>query len=171
MEEKKCIKMKKKRNVIKIKEGPEDQRKTKSTSLSARQIKFCECYSSGMSGAASARTAGYSSKSKDIAKSVASKVLKNPNVQSYISDRLCDIRKNTDNHLSYAVEKLISIIEKCSESALDSGKANIRELDLVIRSLDQYNKIFGHYSPERHLNINLSSSDIDKLITKYERPY
>lgn len=179
MEESKCRTMEEKvrRNAIKENKEreKEDLRKIttehKGPTISNKQLIFCENFSIGKTAVESARIAGYKANSDRSLRSIASKILSTKCVRKYLEERKGEIQKNTHTTLEYVTENLTSIIERCSKSLYSEGSPKTRELDLVIRALDQYNKIYGHYLPERHINVNVDATGIQDLVSKYEKQY
>jgi phage terminase small subunit len=144
--------------------------------LTEKQLKFCEAYLTNGHNAAAARSAaGYSMQATN---NLSSKdVLQSKAVQDYLAKRLKTVEEKEQITFDYKIKKLKQIVEL----SVPSEAANKEEINAnaAISAISELNKMQGHYSAEKHANLNLVvDADIAQakelmaqLLQQYKREY
>jgi phage terminase small subunit len=119
--------------------------------LTEKQLKFCESYlTNGHNSIAALKTAGYSIKcTSDGARAI----MASRSVQDYLSKRIKAVEEKEQITFDYKIKKLKQIVELSVPSeAITKEDINA---SAAISAISELNKMQGHYSAEKHANLNL----------------
>lgn len=138
--------------------------------LTIRQTKFCQNLIIPPHNATqSAISAGYS---RHIAKTIGSRLKANPKIQEYLKSLQSDLESQMTVSYEWKLDKLKQIVEAFIESKenLISNKVNS-----AIQAISEMNKMQGHYSPEKHVNVNIKTDpdlqQLENLINQHGKEY
>lgn len=127
--------------------------------LTIRQTKFCQNLIIPPHNATQAAiSAGYS---PHIAKTIGYRLKANLKIQEYLKSLQSDLESQMTVSYEWKLDKLKQIVEAFIESKenLISNKVNS-----AIQAISEMNKMQGHYSPEKHVNVNIKTDpDLQKL--------
>lgn len=138
--------------------------------LTIRQTKFCQNLIIPPHNATQAAiSAGYS---PHIAKTIGHRLKGNPKIQEYLKSLQSDLESQMTVSYEWKLDKLKQIVEAFIESKenLISSKVNS-----AIQAISEMNKMQGHYSPEKHLNVNIKTDpdlqQLENLINQHGKEY
>ena len=116
--------------------------------LNKRQIKFCEEYlRNGRKGGAAAKYAGYERQPY----SRSSALLKDPKIKDYLNSRVQEVIEVVRLDYDFKIKKLKQIIDIAIP---DNLERITKEVVVGLQALAEANKMQGHYSAEKHVNLN-----------------
>jgi phage terminase small subunit len=138
--------------------------------LTIKQTKFCQnLIIPPHTATQAAISAGYS---PHIAKTIGHRLKTNPKVQAYLKSLQSDLESQMTVSYEWKLNKLKQIVEAFIESKenLSSSKVNS-----AIQAISEMNKMQGHYSPEKHVNVNIKTDpdlqQLEDLIKQHGKNY
>jgi phage terminase small subunit len=138
--------------------------------LTIKQTKFCQNFILPPHNATQAAiSAGYS---PHIAKTIGHRLKTNSKVQGYLKSLQTNLENQMTVSYEWKLNKLKQIVEAFIESKenLSSSKVNS-----VIQAISEMNKMQGHYSPEKHVNVNIKTDpdlqQLEDLIKQHGKDY
>lgn len=131
--------------------------------LTTKQQKFCDEFLLGKTKRDALMSAGYS---EMTANKSAAAIFDNKNVQKYINAHQAKLSQKTQATFSNKVE----LLWKMAKVSAADDKAVA-----VVTCIAELNKMQGHHSAEKHVNVNLKA-DVDleqvmKLVKEKKRDY
>lgn len=114
--------------------------------------------------------AGYSDK---VASTVACRLLKNKEGQSYLKSIHDESKSSSVASLEWVMNKLTNI---ANLGVQEDGSFNYSALQCSLKAISEINKIKGYYAPDKKVNLNMTIDDIQEsrareLTIKYTREY
>ena len=138
--------------------------------LTIKQTKFCQNFILPPHNATQAAiSAGYS---PHIAKTIGHRLKTSSKVQGYLKSLQTNLENQMTVSYEWKLNKLKQIVEAFIESKenLSSSKVNS-----VIQAISEMNKMQGHYSPEKHVNVNIKTDpdlqQLEDLIKQHGKDY
>lgn len=143
--------------------------------LTEKQLRFCyEYMSNGNNAMQAAMAVG---DSKESAQKNSWTYLKNPLIKSFIGDKLKKMEKELDITFEWKLKKLKHVVQV---SIPDESQV-LEEIDARagVAAIAEMNKMQGHYSPDKHINANISADTdvkevqdmLQEMIRKNEKEF
>lgn len=137
--------------------------------LTIRQTKFCQNLIIHPHNATQAAiSAGYS---HHIAKTIGSRLKTNPKIQGYLKILQSDLESQMTVSYEWKLDKLKQIVEVF----IDSEDLSPNKVNSAIQAISEMNKMQGHYSPEKHVNVNIKTDpdlqQLEDLIKQHGKEY
>lgn len=138
--------------------------------LTIKQTKFCQNYIIPPHNAT--QTAIFAGYSPHIAKTIGSRLKANPKIQAYLKSLQADLESQMTVSYEWKLDKLKRIVE-----AFIENKENLRsnKVNSAIQAIAEMNKMQGHYSPEKHVSVNIKTDpdlqQLENLINQHGKEY
>ncbi|MEG0588148.1 MAG: terminase small subunit [Akkermansia sp.] len=146
--------------------------------LNDKQRKFCDYLTEGLDKADAYRRAYKSKSSPAVCASCASKLLKNANIEAYLSKLRAEIkqgviltRREILEYLTLVVKTPVGKIddksELCEEVSISQNGAKTK-MPSKLAAIVEINKMLGHYEPEKtETTVNVVGIVLDGLKPKH----